>query len=337
MNPHTLTCSAGSADLPLPLDGLDSGPSVSVKSTPTRKRSSKKGSVRLWPTPAAADGKDQASGDLYARLNNVGRQRSIPTFTLSTEPDTEELTCSQEDFLASLSALPGSEEARQMTVRSGRRCSELLQRQDPLGCLVKTCLASSTWNSTVAFLTWKVSATPAGRLLFRLVPSMPSTDETECGLWRTPGAQDGQRGAQDGEERLAQGHAMSLASQVKTPALWPTPNVPNGGRTMSTEDVMNKGNTAKGKRQVNLGNAVKLWPTASARDWKSSNASPETMNRNSRPLNEVVTQGQGGSLNADWVEWLMGYPIGWTSLPDYRAPRKAKQTARKDSKDSATQ
>lgn len=22
----------------------------------------------------------------------------------------------------------------------------------------------------------------------------------------------------------------------------------------------------------------------------------------------------GGALNPDWVEWLMGWPIGWTSL-----------------------
>ncbi len=27
-----------------------------------------------------------------------------------------------------------------------------------------------------------------------------------------------------------------------------------------------------------------------------------------------MTQGNGGQLNPDWVEWLMGFPIGWTSL-----------------------
>ena len=24
--------------------------------------------------------------------------------------------------------------------------------------------------------------------------------------------------------------------------------------------------------------------------------------------------GNGGALNPDWVEWLMGWPVGWTSL-----------------------
>jgi hypothetical protein len=39
---------------------------------------------------------------------------------------------------------------------------------------------------------------------------------------------------------------------------------------------------------VQLANQVGRWPTASARDWKSGDANEATMNRNSRPLNEVV-------------------------------------------------
>lgn len=25
-------------------------------------------------------------------------------------------------------------------------------------------------------------------------------------------------------------------------------------------------------------------------------------------------RGNGGQLNPDWVEWLMGFPIGWTEV-----------------------
>jgi hypothetical protein len=43
--------------------------------------------MALMPTPCAADGVDGASGDLYARFKNVGRQRGkvplIPTLTAS--------------------------------------------------------------------------------------------------------------------------------------------------------------------------------------------------------------------------------------------------------------
>jgi hypothetical protein len=52
------------------------------------------------------------------------------------------------------------------------------------------------------------------------------------------------------------------------------------------------------------------WPTPTARDWRSGCASEETHARNARPLSEHV----GGLLNPDWVEWLMGWPIGWTRL-----------------------
>ena len=58
------------------------------------------------------------------------------------------------------------------------------------------------------------------------------------------------------------------------------------------------------------------WATASARDWKNGKASQETMERNSRPLNEQVAHSESkpGSLSPDWVELLMGWPLRWTAL-----------------------
>jgi hypothetical protein len=29
-----------------------------------------------------------------------------------------------------------------------------------------------------------------------------------------------------------------------------------------------------------------------------------------------MTAGNGGKLNPTWVEWLMGFPTGWTDLED---------------------
>ena len=87
---------------------------------------------------------------------------------------------------ASLSALPGSTEARKMTVTSGRKCSELYANSGPLGSLEKMCLESSIWHSTRCFLTWKTKATRAGRLLFRLAVSMPRTKESGSQFWPTP-------------------------------------------------------------------------------------------------------------------------------------------------------
>lgn len=57
-----------------------------------------------------------------------------------------------------------------------------------------------------------------------------------------------------------------------------------------------------------------LFPTPTARDWKSGDVSQTTFKKNSRPLNEVIklNESKPGQLNPSWVEWLMGWPIGWT-------------------------
>lgn len=94
---------------------------------------------------------------------------------------------------ASHSVLPGSEEAKQMTVTSGRRCLELSKSCGPLGQLEKTLLESSEWSSTAYLLTWKARTTPAGRLYFQLQPSGHRTDGSESRLWPTPTASDTHR------------------------------------------------------------------------------------------------------------------------------------------------
>lgn len=87
---------------------------------------------------------------------------------------------------ASLSHSPDSEAARKMTVTSGLKCSELSRNSGPLGSLVRMCLGLSIWHSTRCYLTWTVQGTPRRRLLFRLVPWTPRTDETEYLFWPTP-------------------------------------------------------------------------------------------------------------------------------------------------------
>jgi hypothetical protein len=58
--------------------------------------------------------------------------------------------------------------------------------------------------------------------------------------------------------------------------------------------------------------ARNLWPTPLAQDWKSG-ARPMS-NETGRPLREVVYRTTPGPLNPTWVEWLMGFPLGWTDL-----------------------
>ncbi len=87
---------------------------------------------------------------------------------------------------------------------------------------------------------------------------------------------------------------------AKAFARWPTPTVCGNYNRKGASPTSGDG----------LATAVLKCATPTARDWRSGKASQATMERNSRPLSEQI----GGSLNPMWVEWLMGWPLGWTDL-----------------------
>ena len=63
---------------------------------------------------------------------------------------------------------------------------------------------------------------------------------------------------------------------------------------------------------VDLQTAIRMFPSPTVNDSKN-NAAPSQWERNSMALN-VVVSGNGGQLNPRWVDWLMGWPIGWSAL-----------------------
>jgi hypothetical protein len=56
-----------------------------------------------------------------------------------------------------------------------------------------------------------------------------------------------------------------------------------------------------------------LLPTPASRDYRSPNKKPYS-DRGGGKKGEQLPNAIGGSLNPTWVEWLMGYPLGWTDL-----------------------
>ncbi len=66
-----------------------------------------------------------------------------------------------------------------------------------------------------------------------------------------------------------------------------------------------------------------FFPTPTTQD-ASNNGGPSQHKRNSLPLNAVA----GGPLNPAWVEWLMGFPEGWTDLGD-SATRSSHKSSKK--------
>ena len=328
--------------------------------------------TKLLPTPNAMDSMNPRSEEALAQaltkggcsnLKDVTAHPSLyPTSTILTDGISTELTSSQVDFLANLTVTQGSEEARQMTVRSGRKCSVLLKKHDPLGSLAKMFLDSSRWNSTVVYLTWRVSATPSGRCLFQLVPWEPSTDECASGsspdesMWRTPNTMDSlaaksqaaldheatearpgrsepnnlrdQLAVREGQRQWATPSARdwkdtgTLKSPIRrdgktrvdtlgrqvNPVIWPTPRSSDGN-----------GAGTHGDGGMDLRTKVSMYPTPTEDD--SSNVHPK--DNRYRTLVTKVNEETGntpttalGSLNPQWVEWLMGYPIGFTDCAD---------------------
>lgn len=77
----------------------------------------------------------------------------------------------------------------------------------------------------------------------------------------------------------------------------------------------------KQKSKPSLGTMARknLWPTPSARDWKGGKKDWSKRKRNGKPrtLGDQTLPDRaspGGQLNPEFVEWLMGYRIGWTEL-----------------------
>jgi len=119
------------------------------------------------------------------------------------------------------------------------------------------------------------------------------------------------------------------------PTMWPTPTVGcvEGGEQSSRVEKTNSGSYILRKKNkphmtygAKLSDAIlfeekqKMWPTPDANmgargtqpTWAKTRPSGHPAQYT---INQAVRdQEQSGQLNPDWVEWLMGYPKGWTDL-----------------------
>jgi hypothetical protein len=154
---------------------------------------------------------------------------------------------------------------------------------------------------------WPRSGMMLSGTAYQLPPLAHLTDETASGYWPTPNA------AKVSFDMTLQcsGDGRSKPNKLGwAVALWPTPNARTlgGGEYQDPEKI--KLRWSKG-RQKNLSEAVKLFPTPTSRDWKDGSAP-----RFREGVQQFDTLGRavGGQLNPQWVEWLMGFPVGWTDL-----------------------
>jgi len=105
----------------------------------------------------------------------------------------------------------------------------------------------------------------------------------------------------------------SLVQQVNTPAKWPTPTVCGNNNRKGASATSGNGLATEVKHRI--------YPTATAtayKGWSPNHNRSDTDDRLDYTIErEAFTPGQQTPptrLNPAWVEWLMGWPLGWTDL-----------------------
>ena len=108
---------------------------------------------------------------------------------------------------------------------------------------------------------------------------------------------------------------------------WPTPTLAESSGGKRTKQIKEgKWHNIQLREAIDLENE-KNWPTPKSRDWKGGMGTSKE--RQKHDLDKIVhlpntqqdqekssTSGKSqGRLNPNWVEQLMGLPVGWTQLP----------------------
>ena len=129
-------------------------------------------------------------------------------------------------------------------------------------------------------------------------------------IFPTPTASDGMR------SNLTYGAGNLTLKGAVINQNWPTPTV-NHIRNHN-EPIKNydkrvqdwKEGKTKGKPGISLGVAVRKYPTPSASEGDKITGLENQMSLTKMGREGIL--GDGGKLNPQWVEWLMGWPIGFT-------------------------
>jgi DNA (cytosine-5)-methyltransferase 1 len=147
--------------------------------------------------------------------------------------------------------------------------------------------------------TWPRSGMMRSGIAYQLAPLVPLTDETVSGYWPTP-------------------------TVVYTRANWEPERIRARQAEVKAETL------AKGKHHtdngfgLNLAQAVRMWPTPNAGDYKAGMSNAPGRQQSSLPrtvgIVEGVSSGKRGGLNPTWVEWLMGFPTEWSAFVDSETP-----------------
>jgi hypothetical protein len=227
----------------------------------------------------------------------------------------------------SLSVRQENGEVTKTRVTCGHGYDTPLANYDPGTQSWKMCEAIYPWAEPTYLATLPASGMTRNGVLYQQPAWEPITSATESSSWPTPTAVTrpmegnvrlyrakiaaGEMTEQEAEAILGK---SVWEAQGKIKAIWPTPTTqefehPGANWTSKHRRIAPSGVT----HGMNLADAVQKWPTPTADEAKNAYSTTSTF-KNLRTL--VGASPQTGKLNPTWVEWLMGFPTGWTDLKD---------------------
>jgi len=247
--------------------------------------------LTLTPKPSSLPDKTTA----HSRLS-----RFLMTYkTLTADHGEELLTSWLAGSLARMSALP--EKAQDLTVSvadCGATLPASLAKYDPVTHSLKTAQCSLIEDLTGCCVTLPRSGLMRNGVCYQRQIVEPRTSEIESGFWPTPTTQDNIQIKGVGKAESNPKRGTTLAGSVAM-------------SLTSTHSVSLDAKTAK----------AMVYPTATAtmhKGWSPNHNRANTDDRLDYTIERQAFQpGQQTPpmrLNPDWVEWLMGWPIGHTDL-----------------------
>jgi hypothetical protein len=264
----------------------------------------------------SADGKLKSTPIVNESSPSTGpTYPAMGTSETFTAPTLSPSISSVAGFPASLFPMRGEDWAREMTASSGRKCFDSYVRLSRPTSWVRTFLASllttRDFYSPLSSLTWRLRGSRSRRLLyFRLVPSVPYIEGIGSGFVPTP---DTTTGAPNKGSNKRNG-PKSLTEY----ALLPTPTV-SMFKGASVGALTRKDGRSRSNDRLDYAVLTQqLYPTLTTRD---SSGRQYTRDHGEKGKERLALPGVvGGQLNPPWVEWLMGFPEGWTDLKPSETP-----------------
>lgn len=212
---------------------------------------------------------------------------------------------------ANRSALPGEEKPTPTNATDGRIPFASLTMSNRIGYCWRMCQAffHEVISISERFLeTWPRSGMTQGGVCYRLPEVERLTFAKGSGLLPTPVVNEFTSNVGGSNGRVGKVR-YSLTGMARY-AMWPTPSA---SKASSDTTLMASGDGRKRPNKLGWAVAAEMVPTPASRDWRAPNKKPYS-ERGGGKKGEQLPNAIGGLLNPNWVEWLMGWPIGWTDL-----------------------